>query len=104
MEAKKKRALLARIEGQLAAMDRDGGDNQRRWRRIGWALGALAELPLDAPEAEYLARLRHHVDRVQNEAALPAMPDLLRHRRTLIRTDCILWQLLLRRRTTDKAA
>lgn len=98
MEARKKRALLARIEGQLAAMDRESSTDERRWRRIAWALGALGEMSMDVTEAEYLSRLRHHVDRIRGEAEAPAMPGVIRHRRTLIRSDCILWQLQLRRR------
>lgn len=103
MEARKKRALLARIEGQLAAMDHsDEGQVAVRRQRIDWALNALAEMPLAPIESEYLSRLQHHVERMQHDAESGLPQDLISHRRTLIRTDCMLWQLQLRHRRTQE--
>lgn len=106
MEAGKKRALLARMEGQLAAIDRSPSECDRRWQRINWALDALAGLPLDAREQALLTGLRHHVDAMLHDIEHGIPADVARHRRTIIRTDCVLWQMRLRRQTptTDAAA
>lgn len=98
MEIRRKRALLAAIDSQLAALDRTTDHVPLRWRRIGEAMRRLRALPRDAIEDHRLVQLRLHITA---SAPLPggrADPWLLAQRRTLARADCVLWQMHLRRR------
>lgn len=94
MEDRNKRALLARIEGQLAALiaHPDTASRRRAWIRA--ALVALAALPRDEVESEYLARLNKWLA----SASAVGRTGYLQHSCTLARADCVLWQLRLRRR------
>lgn len=95
MSVRRKRALLAGIEGQLAAMKNDVF-GQRRWPRIRHAIDALRDLPRDEFETARLAELQRQI-----MAVLKASEDcrgwLREQRLTLARADCIIWQMHLRR-------
>ncbi|HEX7048478.1 MAG TPA: hypothetical protein VF275_13005 [Gammaproteobacteria bacterium] len=99
MESRKKRALLARIEGQLAMITRDEGSSRLRWQRVKWALNTLQVLPRDANESSYSAQLQRHLMMLAGEHKENAARSLLVHRLTLARADCVIWQLYLRHGT-----
>ncbi|HEX7029624.1 MAG TPA: hypothetical protein VF254_03440 [Gammaproteobacteria bacterium] len=96
MEKRKKRALLARIEGQLAAIERDAAARAARWQRVQWAVEALRALPRDETEKRFLAQLRRHLvaGRQQGYGVASHLPL---HQRMLARMDCVAWQHYLRR-------
>lgn len=99
MPGRRKRALLAGIEGQLAAM-KDDGVMGRRWRRIRHAVGRLQNLPRDDFETARLMDLQRQIT-----AALKTPVEcgawLREQRLTLARADCIIWQMHLRRLRTN---
>lgn len=102
MSVRRKRALLAGIEGQLAAMNGDAS-TQRRWQRISRSLNVLRALPCDAFETARLAQLQRQI------AAMLKMAGrhgawLIAQRRTLARADCIIWQMYLRRHDAAPAS
>lgn len=98
MDSRRKRALLGRIDGQLAAMERAAG-SPLRWQRIQRAVQALRKLPGDERERRYLRHLQQHLSASIRGLAGHAIPALLLHHRTLARADCVAWQLYLRRRS-----
>lgn len=96
MTARRKRALLASIEGQLEAVNGDES-TARRWRRIGGWMDALASMPCDDFETARLARLQRHVAAMLEISRGRRSAWLSLQRRTLARADCIIWQMYLRR-------
>lgn len=98
MDRKRKRSLLARIEGQVFALARpDQAVMTRRLQRIEWALKALRGLPHDDTELAFCRKLERRLAALR-DAAVEGQPEkLLQHRLTLARTDCLLWQMRLRR-------
>lgn len=102
MERKRKRSLLARIEGQVFALGkRDRAAAGRALKRIEWAIKALRGLPQDDVEAALCRQLERRLAALR-DAAVDGQPEkLFAHRRTLARTDCMLWQMRLRRMNGD---
>lgn len=98
MERKRKRSLLARIEGQIFSLAQpDRVATERALQRIEWAIKALRGLPQDEVETALCRQLERRLVALR-DAAVEGQPEkLFAHRRTLARTDCLLWQLRLRR-------
>ncbi|MBW3566817.1 MAG: hypothetical protein KY410_02475 [Proteobacteria bacterium] len=98
MEAKRKRSLLAGIDGQAARLAQAGATSaQRGWQRIAWALAALKNQPMDGREIGYCRRLERRVMALRDATGSDQPQTLLVHRLTLTRSDCVLWQIYLRR-------
>lgn len=95
MSVRRKRALLAQLDGQLAAMKEDEF-RQRRWRRIGCIVDALRQLPRDAFEAARLAELQRQIAAILKASGERCAWFRLQ-RLTLARADCVIWQMYLRR-------
>lgn len=105
MSTRKKRSLLARVECQLAAMERSGGNPVDRWPCIQRAVSQLASLPLDAEESRRLASLQQQLATLRADFGKQALlAKLQSFRRTLARTDCLLWQVHLRHAENIAAA
>lgn len=97
MEARIKRSLLARIDGQLAALERHGhATADIHWRRLQHAFRALAERSLEPAEAAFRSQLKDHLKAIVPSSS--AMGIVQSRYLTLARTDCLLWQNFLRRR------
>lgn len=97
MESRRKRALLARVEGQLAAMERDIRNSLLlRWKRVHSAVMSLGKLPRDETEARYLAQLQRHIAVLHAALRAQSQASLITHRFTLARADCVIWQIHLR--------
>lgn len=98
MERKRKRSLLAHIEGQVCTLaQQDRTTIARALKRIEWATNALRGLPQDDVEAALCRQLERRLAALR-DAAVEGQPErLFVHRRTLARTDCLLWQMRLRR-------
>ena len=102
MDRRRKRSLLARIEGQVFALARpDRVATTRALQRIDWALKALRNLPLDDVESELCRQLERRVAALRDAATEGQPEKLFAHRSTLARTDCLLWQLRLRRTNAE---
>lgn len=90
----RQRSMLARIEGQLARLARlkmeDGP--AVHWQRIEWAGKALQPL-LAAPEER--ARFRKLFEELRSLRSVAVGSSQFLHRSTLLRADCVIWQLSL---------
>lgn len=102
MDRKRKRSLLARIEGQIFALAQpDRAAAMRALKRIEWAINVLRGLPQDEIEGALCRQLERRIAALR-DAAVEGQPEkLFAHRRTLARTDCLLWQLRIRRMNAD---
>ncbi len=98
MRSIRQRSLLARIEGQLASLAcvaGKPGDQQpavRHWQRIEWAGKALRPL-LAAPDE--LARFKRLFAELKALQGMAIGSCGFLHRATLLRADCVIWQLSL---------
>lgn len=93
-----RRSLLARIEGQLARLVRASGSPglpqvaALHWQRIEWACRALRPL-LATPEEQ--ARFQRLLAELKVLNGLAGDNGEFLHRATLLRADCVIWQLSL---------
>lgn len=89
----RRRSLLARIEGELARLAVTTADRAGiHWQRIEWAGKAMAPLLLTPEEQQ---RFRNLLAELKSLRKLnPDTPQFLHHA-TLLRADCVIWQLSL---------
>lgn len=90
----RQRSMLARIEGQLARLAKlSSGDRPAMyWQRIEWAGNALQPL-LAGPEEQ--ARLQKLLQELRSLRSIAIGSSQFLHRSTLLRADCVIWQLSL---------
>jgi len=105
MERKKKRSLLATMEGRFAGMERaDEASFARRWQQVTWIFKLLRGMPLDSFENALHIQLERRILAMRDSAMGVPPGSLFGHRLTLARSDCVLWQMHLRRMSSGTTA
>lgn len=88
MDARRKRRLLAALEGQLYRWSRGGGGVQYR-RRVGELVARLQSIPSEPLDGPFPRRLASRLSQLaHSRSESNAQVELL----MLARIDCVLWQ------------